>query len=93
MEPLHLTYEQLMFFMLINFVIGLVLGLITLIVGIKKNKLKLGILGFLGSTIGGGIVGLLLSLPIMGIFLWLILKKPSADISAKEESNNETELL
>lgn len=90
MEPLHITYKEAIIYMtLINAVVGLILGLIPLIVGIKKNKSKLGILGLLSSTIGGAILGLILSLPIIGVFLWLILKKEPT-IS---ESNNETEVL
>lgn len=77
MEPLRVTYQEAIIYMtLINAAVGLVLGLIPLIVGIKKNKSKLGILGLLSSVIGGAILGLFLSVPAVGLFLWLILKKP-----------------
>jgi hypothetical protein len=55
--------------------IGFVIGLIPLVVGIVKKKVKLGVLGLLASTVGGGILGLILALPFAAIFTWLILKQ------------------
>ena len=56
-------------------VLGFILGLIILIVGVKKSKRKLGIIGLICSTLVGPISGIL-SLITLGIFIWLILKKP-----------------
>jgi len=56
--------------------LGFVLGLIPLILGIIKKKIKIGVLGFIGAIIGNAILGLLLSIPIIGICIYLILKKP-----------------
>ncbi len=59
--------------------LGFVLGLIPLILGIIKKKTKIGILGFVGSIIGNTILGLLLSGPIVGVCIYLILKKETPD--------------
>jgi hypothetical protein len=56
-------------------VFGVVLGLIILFLGIKKGKRNLGIIGLVCSILVGPISGIL-SLIVMGIFIWLILKKP-----------------
>ena len=57
--------------------LGFILGLIPLILGIVKKKTKIGVLGFIGSIIGNAILGLLLSIPIVGICIYLILSKES----------------
>jgi hypothetical protein len=54
--------------------IGVLLGLIPLIFGLKKRKQKYAVFGFFGSVIGGAILGVFLSLPIAAIFTWLILR-------------------
>lgn len=76
-EPLRITYkEAILYAALLQAIIGLLLGLIPLIVGIFRKKAKLGVLGLVASTVGGAILGLFLSVPAVGLFLWLILKKP-----------------
>ncbi len=59
--------------------LGFVLGLIPLIIGIVKKQPKLGVLGLIGAIIGNTILGLLLSIPIIGICIYLILKKQPAE--------------
>ncbi|MDQ3041207.1 MAG: hypothetical protein M3R11_02380 [Acidobacteriota bacterium] len=56
--------------------LGLLLGLIPLILGFIKKERSYAVFGFLGSIIGGSILGVFLSLPIVAIFAWLILRKP-----------------
>ncbi len=56
--------------------LGALLGLLPLILGLIKKERSYGVFGFFGSIIGGAIMGILLSLPIVGIFTWLILRKP-----------------
>ena len=63
--------------MLITAGIGFVIGLVPLIFGLVKGKLKLGVLGLLASTIGGALLGLLLSVPAAAVFIWKIMKKPA----------------
>lgn len=94
MEPLRLSYrEALIYAILINAFIGFLLGLIPMLVGFFKQKKRLGVFGLLSSTFGGAILGIFLSIPAVAVFLWLILKKPSAETSAADESDNETEII
>lgn len=68
-------------------VIGLILGLIPLLLGIKKSRSKLGIIGFICSLAVGPIAGVL-SLIVSGIFVWLILKKNDPKSSETSENTN-----
>ncbi len=61
---------------LIGVGVGVVLGLIPLILGFVKGRRNLGIYGFVASIIGGGAISSVLSLIIVVVFVWLILKKP-----------------
>jgi len=84
------TKEQLMYIALIGCGIGLVIGLIPLIMGIRKGKSFLGVLALALSTILGGVGlvfygGILLSIAVVIVFLWLILRKGSA---AKTETTS-----
>ncbi|MBA3601810.1 MAG: hypothetical protein H0W45_11385 [Acidobacteria bacterium] len=60
---------------LIGSALGLILGLIPLVLGFIKKKRKYAMFGFLGSLIGGALLGIFLSIPIAAIFTWLILRK------------------
>lgn len=62
-------------------ILGFLLGLIILILGIKRKKTKLGIIGLILSTIVGPISGLL-SIVVAAIFIWLIIKKPDTNNSS-----------
>lgn len=84
-EPLKLTFYHIA---LMGAALGFILGLFPLILGLAKSKLKIGVLGLFGSTIGGAILGIFLSIPIIAVCVWLILKKP---VSATE-TNKETEV-
>ena len=75
MQEIRLTQtEALVYLVLIPAGIGLILGLIPLITGIKNGKPKLGILGLVVSTVGGGLFGFFGSIPSMAIFTWLTLR-------------------
>lgn len=69
---------------LIGVGVGVVLGLIPLILGFVKGKRNLGFYGFTASTVGGAISSIL-SLIVVGIFIWLILKKPNEATAADEK--------
>jgi flagellar motor component MotA len=56
--------------------VGLVLGLAPLILGLIRGKVKLGLIGFVSSIIGGSIFALILAFPISAVFTWLVLRKP-----------------
>lgn len=82
-EPIKVTYYQIA---LLGAGLGFILGLIPVAFGFFKGKIKIGILGLLSSTIGGAILGVFLSIPIIAVFLWLILKKPSAETNPTKET-------
>jgi hypothetical protein len=76
MEEIRLTPTQAIFYTaLIHAGIGFVLGLIPLILGIVKKKVRTGVIGIIVGTLGGAILGFLISIPSMAIFTWLILRK------------------
>lgn len=72
-EPIRLTFYHIA---LMGAALGFILGLFPLVLGFFKSKLKIGLLGLLGSTIGGAILGVFLSIPVIAVCIWLILKKP-----------------
>ena len=74
MEEIQLSAEQALIYTLIPIGIGVLLGLVPLVAGIMKRKLRLGFLGLIASTVGGAILGVLLSIPAMAIFTWLIVR-------------------
>jgi hypothetical protein len=74
---------------LLNAGVGLIFGLITLVLGFVKGKVKFGIYGFVACLIGGSILGLFLSLPALIFFSWMILKKPTAENVTEIESEFE----
>ncbi len=54
---------------------GLLLGLVPLFLGIRRGKRRLGIIGFFVCLIGGTGAGLLISIPALLVFTWLIVRK------------------
>jgi len=62
---------------MIGAALGLLLGLIPLVLGFIKKERKYAMFGFLGSLIGGALLGIFLSIPITAIFTWLILRNPN----------------
>lgn len=82
---IKLSYYDLI---LINAVIGFLLGLIPLLLGFFKKKIKFGVFGIIGSTIGGTILGLFLAIPITIVFTWLIVKKETVSESGENVTEN-----
>jgi hypothetical protein len=75
MEQLRLTTtEAILYSAVFNAGLGLLFGLIPLIFGFIKKERSYAVFGFLGSIIGGAILGIFLSIPIAAIFTWLILR-------------------
>lgn len=76
MEPIHLTYNELILYVIIvQVILGILLGLIPLILGIKRKKRNYGVFGFFASIIGGAISPLVCVIAV-SVFTWLILRKP-----------------
>lgn len=90
MQQIEVTYLQMV---LIGVGVGAVLGFVPLVLGIIKGKKKLALWGFVAS-IAGGAVWSLLSIVVVSVFVWLILKKTpalgetSADIPSDSSQNN-----
>lgn len=75
MDEIRLTQtETFVYLALIHAGIGFALGLIPLVIGIRKGKARLGLLGLVLAILGGALIGFLGSIPAMGIFTWLILR-------------------
>jgi hypothetical protein len=80
MNPDQMSMRDVMLYaLLVNAGIGLALGLVPLIIGFVKGKVRYGILGMIVSVIGGAILGVILSIPAVIIFTWLILGRTKAD--------------
>ncbi len=84
------TTEAAVYITLFNIALGIILGSIPLILGFLKKERSYAVFGFLGSVIGGALLGLFLSLPIAIIFIWLILRRPKniVDPPADDSSNS-----
>ena len=92
MDEIRLTQtEAYVYLALIHAGIGFLLGLIPLVIGIRKGKSKLGILGLVLAVVGGAAIGFLGSVPAMGIFTWLILRDRhvAEDALPVDESSDE----
>lgn len=76
MENLRISYVDTM---IIGAFIGYLLGFITVIFGIIRRRILLGLIGLLASIVSGAILGPILSLPVISVFIWLIDKKPAVD--------------
>ena len=66
--------ELVLYSLLFNTAVGVVLGLIPLVTGLIKRRVKYGLLGLACSTLGGLILGFVLAVPAAAIFTWLILR-------------------
>ena len=91
MEPFRISYNELLLYVFAaGIVIGILLGLIPLILGIKRKNRKYGMYGFVGSVIGGAITPII-SVIVVTIFSWLILRKSKADLPATPSQPDSTE--
>ena len=84
---MQLTYTQFYLYIFIGqIILGILLGLIPFFLGRSRGKAGLGNWGLLASVIAGAIspLGALIAL---GIFVWLIVKKPA--VSADAPSNEQ----
>lgn len=82
MEPYQIsTREAIVWVMLINAIIGLVLGLIPLLFGYFNKQLKLGVAGIAVATLGGAVLGIFASIPATIVFTWLVARRSKAAMS------------
>jgi hypothetical protein len=76
MEQIKMTTtEAVLYITIFNIGLGILLGAIPLVLGFLRKERSYAVFGFLGSIIGGAILGLFLSIPVAAIFTWLILRK------------------
>lgn len=88
MDPTTMTVTQQVLF---GAGVGLVLGLLPLIVGIVRKRVKLGLIGFVASIAGGAAFALLLSLPISLLFTWLIFRGTGPSAAGAQEIDSKFE--
>lgn len=89
MEPIRLTTNEAIFYTFVfHAAVGFLLGLIPLVLGFIKKERSYAAFGFLGSIVGGLILGLLLSVPVAAIFTWLILRKAKTKSSTAVSSDS-----
>lgn len=87
MEQIRLTStEAILYITLLNVGLGILFGAIPLILGFIKKERSYAVFGFLGSIIGGLLLGLFLSIPVAAIFTWLILRRVRNQNSANSVS-------
>ncbi len=74
MEEVRLSEYEALTYILIPAGIGFLLGLVPLVLGFIKQKVRLGVFGLIASTLGGAILGVILSIPAMAVFTWMIVR-------------------
>jgi hypothetical protein len=86
MRDVHLTFNDLIiYFGIANTLLGLLFGLFPLVVGIKTGNRKYGVLGLIGSLIGGFLLSVILAVPIAMVFTILALRPPAASLDQPTE--------
>ena len=89
MDDIVLTRsEAYLYLTLLNAAIGFALGLVPLIAGIIKKKVKTGVIGLIVATLGGAFLGLIISIPAMAIFTWLIVREQVVKTDPVETQSN-----
>ena len=87
MEPVRITYDELLpYLVAANVAIGFLFGTFPLIAGLMMKNRKYAMFGFIGSIVGGGLLGVFLSYPVAAIFVWLILRKSPVQAGNEDKS-------
>ena len=68
-----------------SLIVGVALGLGPLIVGWRRDKFRLGMIGFFACLVSGVLLGYVFAGPVCGVFIALIIKEPD-----NENDDNET---
>lgn len=66
---------------------GLLCGLVPLIYGLRQDRSQLALLGLGASAVAGLVLGLILAIPVAGIFAFLIYRSTHPRAGARPESN------
>ena len=87
MDDIRLTYrELLMYIVTANVILALLFGSISLILGFKRDRKGLGVLGFVVTILGGAVAGVFLSYPLTLLFMWMLLRQPKLTAAPAEPS-------
>ena len=71
--------------MMSSLLVGAALGLGPIIVGWRRDKLRLGMMGFFACLVSGVLLGNVFAGPVCGVFIALIIKDPD-----NENDDNDT---
>ena len=74
-----------------SILVGGVTGAVPAICGAIKGKIKLAIGGFFACLAGGLLLGLILSVPLCALFLFLIFKKDKTAKNAEKQQEEKSE--
>jgi hypothetical protein len=87
MQDVRFTFNDLViFFAIINTLLGILFGIFPLVVGLKNANRKYAVIGFIASIGGGFLLSIILAFPIALIFTILSLRKASIPIDGAEPS-------
>ncbi len=91
MDEIRISYREVLIYLAIaNAILGVLFGIFPLLAGLKLNNRKYGVIGFIGSILGGAIAGIFLSFPVAAVSSWLIIRKSSVnktqDVGANDYS-------
>ena len=90
MNDIELTYREFYLYVIIGgAILGALFGLIPMILGRRRNKSRLGMYGFLFSILAGGLAPLL-SIIVVAIFSWMIIKDKPVEASSADGANQGT---
>jgi len=78
-----------MYAMVVNIGVAVLLGLILLFLGRKKNKASLGLWGLIATVAGGAIAGFFASIPIFIIFIVLIFRNAAQNTEPEAPTTEE----
>lgn len=79
---MELTYSEFYLYLFLGQIaVGVLLGLIPFFMGKSRGKSRAGLYGFL-ATIVGSALSPLIGLIVMGVSIWMIVKKPGDDPGA-----------
>ena len=88
MQDIELTFREFYVYAIIGgAILGALLGLIPLILGRRRNRGRLGLYGIVASTVGGAISPLL-SIVVVAIFTWLVVRAKPVRPDSQPEANS-----
>ena len=87
MSEYFLSYNDLLIIVIVGVILGALFGLVPLLLGRRRNKARLGMYGFVASIVAGALTPIL-SLIVVAIFSWMIVRTNSSGSTGTDSSNN-----